>query len=277
MQDRYKTYLLTKKKVKPNTVTCYLGDIDLLEKKLEELGVDGFENLTQDDFDTVVADLEHAGRSNASVQRFISSVKNFYTFLVYDGVCTKNVLLGYCFSRDREDERRQILLSELEVSRLLSQPDTATFKGIRDRAMLELSYASALRVSDLLELNIADVNVFTGTVTCRCGKTVKYISLYPSAAAILGEYISAYTRMHGMIPPNSPLFINQQFKRLTRQGLWKIIKDYSKDAGINKDITPLTLRQSYASHLAQKGATAQDLMRILDYQNIASARVYIEK
>ena len=276
MRERYLEYLKSVKKVRPNTASCYLNDVDLLERKIKDFGIDKFEDLDSEVFGLIVSFLEHEGRSAASLERFISGVKNFYGFLVHDGRCAVNPLIGYNIVH--EQKKLPVILTESEVSRILIQPDTATFKGMRDRALLELSYASALRISELLSLNVGDVNLSKAQIFSKSGKKRRSITIYPTAAKILGEYIGAYTKILHVLPPQSaPLFVNQQMNRLTRQGFWKLIKDYSKCAGIVKEVTPLMLRQSYAFHLVGKGAGEEDIMRLMDYRSAASAKIYAMK
>ncbi|HOP10365.1 MAG TPA: tyrosine-type recombinase/integrase [Oscillospiraceae bacterium] len=276
MRERYLEYLKSVKKVRPNTACCYLNDVDLLERKIKDFGIDHFEDLDTESFGLIISFLEHEGRSSASLERFVSGVKNFYGFLVYDGICTVNPLTGYNIIH--EQKKLPVILTESEVSRILAQPDIATFKGIRDRALLELSYASALRITELLALNVGDVNLSKSQILSKSAKKRRNITIYPTAVKILAEYMNAYTKMLQALPTQSaPLFVNQQMTRLTRQGFWKIIKDYSKDAGIVKEVTPLMLRQSYAFHLVGKGAGEEDIMRLMDYRNIASAKIYAIK
>lgn len=276
MHERYLEYLKSVKKVRPNTASCYLNDVDLLERKIKDFGIESFDDLDVETFGLIVSSLEHEGRSAASLERFVSGVKNFYGFLVYDGICTVNPLAGYNIVH--EQKKLPVILTESEVSRILLQPDTATFKGMRDRALLELSYASALRITELLSLNVGDVNVSKAQITSKTGKKGRNVTIYPSAAKCLGDYINAYSKtLHALPQQSAPLFVNQQMTRLTRQGFWKIIKDYSKEAGIIKDVTPLMLRQSFAFHLVVKGAGEADIMRLMDYRNAASAKVYAMK
>ncbi|HNX14663.1 MAG TPA: tyrosine-type recombinase/integrase [Oscillospiraceae bacterium] len=276
MHERYLEYLKSVKKVRPNTASCYLHDVDLLERKTKDFGIENFDDLDVETFGLIVSLLEHDGHSAASVERFVCGVKNFYGFLVYEGICAVNPLTGYNIVHERK--KMPVILTESEVSRILLQPDTATFKGMRDRALLELSYASALRISELLSLNVGDVNISKAQIFSKDGKKRRNVTIYPSAVICLSEYISAYSKMlHAQPPQTAPLFVNQQLTRLTRQGFWKIIKDYSKEAGIMKDVTPLMLRQSFAFHLVVKGAGEADIMRLMDYRNSASAKIYAMK
>ncbi len=276
MHERYSEYLKSVKKVRPNTASCYLCDVDLLERKIKDFGIDQFEDLDTETFGLIVSLLGHEGRSSASLERFVSGVKNFYGFLIYDGKCAVNPLIGYNIVH--EQKKLPVILTESEVSRILTQPDTATFKGMRDRALMELSYASALRISELLALNVGDVNLSRAQILSKSGKKRRNITIYPTASRILGEYMNAYTKMLRALPTQTaPLFVNQQMNRLTRQGFWKLIKDYAKDAGIVKEVTPLMLRQSYAFHLVGKGAGEEDIMRLMDYRSTASAKIYAMK
>jgi len=272
--DRYRKYLNEEKAASRNTVDSYLRDINLLCTSMKKINLETFDELTADDFSLIMAALAHEGRSEASLERFLSSVKGFYRFLVYDGICKKSPVGDYTVKRSKKKSPE--VLTEVEVSRLLAQPDINTFKGLRDRAMMELMYATALPVSDLTALDVGDVNVFAGTVISHDARR-RVISVYPSAAAVLSEYINLYTKLYGTLDLRTPLFINQQSQRLTRQGIWKIVKEYTTTARITKDVSPHTLRQSFAAHLADKGASSDELMEVMGYSQVSTARALMSR
>lgn len=272
LKKRFKAFLTEERRVKPDTVKCYLCDIDLLEKRMDELDFK-LDDLDAENFELIVNGLEHEGRSAASIERFLSSVRMFCRFLTFEGVFNRSISFYTEVGPKEKDESAQIL-TEREISMLLAQPDVTTFKGLRDRVMLELCYASALRISELLALNVADVNIFTATISSHTGKSVRYCQIYPTAAAVMGDYISGYSRYFGAAASAvTPLFTNRQMQRLTRQGLWKIIKEYADLAGL-ENVTPVVLRRSYAAHLAAKGAAPEDIMRTMNYRSLASAKAY---
>lgn len=277
MIEKFRNYLKNERKLKNSTISCYIGDIKLLDKMLSQRQISEYNELDQLVFSQILFALETENRSKASIIRFISSVKVFYTFLVMQGVCTGNVIRECEYAVKVPPMPQTEFLTDMEITRLFAQPDTTVFKGLRDRVLLEFCYALTLRVSELLSLNVADVNVLTSTILCRSGKEMRYITLYPSLNAILSEYITVYSKMYGAMKPMAPLFVNRQFERLTRQGLWKIIKEYSSAAKIEKEVSPLMLRRSFASHLISKGADAEDIKKVFNYRSLASAKALARK
>lgn len=251
---RFEGYLENTKKLKKSSVQCYLDDISLFFRKIPDSGTFRPELFCEDNVNFVLLSLIKREKSYASIKRFMSSLSCFNKFLIKEGLCDRLVkydaeILNAPGAAKPPKPEQSGTLSELDIAKIMAQPSTGTFKGLRDRAMLELLYASTLKVNEILELNVTDINVFTGTITCRSQSGVKYAQIYPTAAAVLAEYISIYSRLYGVLHSQEyPLFINNQTKRLTRQGLWKIIKEYSGNAGIDTEVTPLLLRQSYNAH-----------------------------
>ena len=169
----------------------------------------------------------------------------------------------------------QILTSK-EVELLLEQPECTDMKGYRDRAMLELLYATGIRVSELISLDITDVNIPAGFIRCRSKDKERMIPLYPAAIKALSEYVE-FIRPQMIASPDEPsLFVNISGERMSRQGFWKIIKTYQKKAGIEKDITPHTLRHSFAAHLLENGADIHDIKEILGHADISSTQRYAQ-
>ena len=146
-------------------------------------------------------------------------------------------------------------------------------KGFRDKAMLELLYATGIRVTELVEMNVSDVNLNLRMVRCRSSRNERMIPLYPAAVQALDEYIKRIRPLM-LEDDTEALFVNINGMRLTRQGFWKIIKEYAKSANINKDITPQTIRHSFASHLLENGADLKDIQEMLGHQDISSTQFY---
>ena len=168
------------------------------------------------------------------------------------------------------------ILTAKEVELFLEQPDRSDPKGCRDKAMLELLYATGIRASELINLNIQDLNLRSGVLYCRGSKGVRSIPVYPSAVVAVSDYIY---RMRGLITgPESgnALFVNLNGGRLTRQGFWKIVKGYATEAGITKEITPHTLRHSFALHLLENGASVKDIQTMMGHADISSTQVYVQ-
>jgi len=167
------------------------------------------------------------------------------------------------------------ILSGKEIELLLSQPDTKELKGCRDKAMLELLYATGIRSSELIDLNVQDINIHTGTLSCNNGKMERIIPVYSTAVTAISDYISRARSLIITPEGGQALFTNLNGRRLTRQGFWKIVKGYAEQAGIVKEITPHTLRHSFALHLLENGAELKDIQLMLGHADISSTQVYV--
>ena len=174
----------------------------------------------------------------------------------------------------KPDQKAPEILTENEIEMLLSAPDQTELKGCRDRAMLEILYATGIRVSELVELRVDDVNLQVGILHCRGGKNERIIPIYDEAVRAVKDYIDRVRSMI-ILDFNEPvLFTNMNGSPMTRQGFWKIIKTYAKQTGINKDITPQTLRHSFAAHLLENGAQLNDIKEMLGHSDISSTQMY---
>ncbi|MBC7345200.1 MAG: site-specific tyrosine recombinase XerD, partial [Clostridia bacterium] len=224
----------------------------------------------------IVAYLEHLkdrGRAPATISRHLATLKSFYQYLVQERVVSEDPTVD--LESPRMGKRLPQVLSVEEVERLLRQPGTGKPHGIRDRAMLELLYATGLRVSELVSLNLEDIDLDGKCVRCL-GKGGKE-RLVP-----MGEVAEKYVRLYlrrgrsrlVRFPGEKALFVNQQGKRLTRQGCWKIIKKYARQARISKVITPHTLRHSFATHLLENGADLRSVQEMLGHADIATTQIY---
>ena len=157
---------------------------------------------------------------------------------------------------------------------MLEQPSCTDAKGYRDRAMLELLYATGIRVSELIALDINDVNISAGVIRCVSKDKERYIPLYPAAVKALSEYIEFIRPQMIALPTEKALFVNVSGERMSRQGFWKIIKSYQQKAHIEKTITPHTLRHSFAAHLLENGADLGSLQELMGHSDISSTQLY---
>ena len=269
---RYSTYLEREKRASRNTVTSYLRDINqfadylkrsqrcsLRQAKVEM--VQGYMNWMLND-----------GKSAASVTRFLASVKSFYNFLLAEGSVDANPAKG--LTAARAERKYPEILTSREVETFLDQPRCVDAKGFRDHAMLELLYATGIRVSELISLNLDDLNLSAGFIRCRSKGKERIIPLYHTAVKALQDYVKNI-RPH-LIADNGEeaLFVNMSGERMSRQGFWKIIKCYQEKAGIEKDITPHTLRHSFAVHLLENGADLRSIQEMLGHADISSTQIY---
>ena len=173
-----------------------------------------------------------------------------------------------------KEEKAPQILTGREIELLLAQPGSVDAKGIRDKAMLEVMYATGIRVTELIDLDIDDVNLELGTIKCSGTKKSRSIPLYPGALKALTTYISDIRRTMLADPDEKALFVNVGGVRMSRQGFWKILKHYQATARIEKEITPHTLRHSFAVHLLENGADLGSLQELMGHSDISSTQMY---
>ncbi len=268
----YETYLTKVKHASDNTVSSYMRDIRQYEKWLQECGIADVGEATQQNIQDYLSELEGEGRSAATVSRSLASLKNFYAYLTSAGFMT-SAPTGDLRIQRGEKKLPQILTSR-EVELLLAQPVCADAKGYRDKAMLEVMYATGIRVSELVDLNVEDVNLELGLLKCSGGKKSRVIPLYPAALQALSVYLQEVRETMVSSPEEKALFVNVGGVRMSRQGFWKILKHYQQTAHIQKDITPHTLRHSFAVHLLENGADLGSVQELLGHRDISSTQIY---
>ena len=269
----FSDYLTNQKANSVNTRESYLRDTLYFLEYLSDTGTDPL----QADEQTVQGYVDHLHelkRSPTTISRNLASVRCFYKFLIFRGLVENNPAKG--IKLEKTVKKLPQVLSGEGIELLLAQPDITEPKGCRDKAMLELLYATGIRASELINLNIKDLNLRSGVLYCRGSKGVRSIPVYPSAVVAVSDYIY---RMRGLITgPESgnALFVNLNGGRLTRQGFWKIVKGYATEAGITKEITPHTLRHSFALHLLENGASVKDIQTMMGHADISSTQVYVQ-
>ena len=271
-KERFGEYLKKKKKVSENTLNSYLRDIEQFLEYLDGRKISA-KDVSGDEIGKYIFGLESRGRSKSSVNRMLSSIRCFYRFMNLEGEClVVNPASG--IKSSKPDQKAPEILTENEIEMLLSAPDQTELKGCRDRAMLEILYATGIRVSELVGLRVGDVNLQVGILHCRGGKNERIIPIYDEAVRAVKDYIDRVRSMI-ILDFNEPvLFTNMNGSPMTRQGFWKIIKTYAKQTGINKDITPQTLRHSFAAHLLENGAQLNDIKEMLGHSDISSTQMY---
>ena len=269
---RYEQYLTEVKKASNNTLASYLRDIRQLGEYLDANTNVELDTATEDDLAEYIESLRAKGKSVATVSRAIASLKNFYQFLLEEHV-VESLPTGKLVP-DKATQKLPQILSSQEVDLLLEQPQCVDMKGYRDKAMLELLYATGIRVSELISLNITDVDLASAVIHCQKKDKVRAIPLYPKAVMALSEYIEFIRPQMLATPDEQSLFVNISGERMARQGFWKIIKHYQQKAGIEKTITPHTLRHSFAAHLLENGADLHSIQEMLGHADISSTQVY---
>ena len=267
----YKTYLTEEKHSSENTVASYIRDLNQFSAWLGDRSVDTVNNETVGGY---IAFLKENGKSASTVNRCMATLKGFYSYLVTTGRLDASPVAG--IATERTEKKLPAILTGQEVELLLEQPDTSDLKGCRDKAMLELLYATGMRVSELLALNVDDINHDAGVVRCRSSGKERSVPMYQAAIDMLTNYLSVVRDQLVAAPDEAALFVNMNGERMSRQGFWKIIKHYQQKAGIEKDITPHTLRHSFAAHLLENGADLKSIQEMMGHADISSTQVYVQ-
>ena len=268
----YENYLTKVKQASNNTVASYMRDIRQFSGWLSGEHI-GILDVTQENIAAYLTYLQQQGKSGATASRTLASLKNFYAYVVTSGFLEESPVSGEIHVERGEKKLPQILTGK-EVELLLSQPACVDAKGFRDKAMLELMYATGIRVTELIELNVEHVNLELGIVKCAGAKKSRAIPLYPAALRALSVYLKDVRPAMVSDPSETALFVNVNGGRMSRQGFWKILKFYQNKAGIEKEITPHTLRHSFAVHLLENGADLGSLQELMGHSDISSTQMY---
>ncbi len=267
----YEDFLKTEKQASANTVSSYLRDVNQFAAAMDGRGVDLTQVVTRD-VEDYANSLVKRGKSPATVTRSVASIKSFYSCMVGKGYVGQNP--AKTVSPIKVERKLPQVLSNKEVELFLDQPECIDLKGYRDRAMLELLYATGIRVSELIELDVDDLNLPGGILKCFSKGKERIIPLYPTAIRALSEYINNVRPQLVDSVDETALFVNMSGERMSRQGFWKLIKYYQEKAGIQKDITPHTLRHSFAAHLLENGADLRSIQEMLGHADISSTQIY---
>jgi len=271
--DNYRNYLTNDRRAPVNTVSSYIRDIKQFANHQfnGESGENGdFEHVTADDIRHYIKLLQNNGRSSATVSRCIASLKAFYRWMIDDGFDGPNPTAE--IPALTAPKKMPAILSGTVIEALLEQPDSNDLKGCRDKAMFETLYATGIRVSELVALDVSDVNLVTGLIVCRNGKE-RTIPIYDTAVKAISHYLT-YSRPSMAVTGEVSLFVNTGGGRMSRQGFWKIMKSYLDKAQISEDITPKMLRHSFAAHLLENGADLRSLQQMLGHADISSTQAY---
>lgn len=268
----YENYLTKVKQASANTVASYMRDIRQFAAWLRENEDLDVVDASQLNISEYMAHLEEEGRSGATLSRNLASLKNFYSYVVSSGFLEQTPVKD--IHVDRGEKKLPQILTGREIELLLSQPVCVDAKGYRDKAMLEVMYATGIRVTELIDLNVDDVNLELGLIKCAGVKKTRAIPLYPEALKALTTYLRDIRASLIADPGEQALFVNINGTRMSRQGFWKILKHYQATAHIEKDITPHTLRHSFAVHLLENGADLGSLQELMGHSDISSTQMY---
>ena len=263
-------FLENDKKVSNNTLQSYKRDIEQFKSYLI-LKNKKYNKVKEEDIkDYLEYLIDKQDKKPSTISRMIASIRSFYQYEKKNGKVTEDPTENV--QSPKIEKKAPCILTSEEVTVLLDQPNNTDLKGIRDKAMLEFAYATGMRVTEIISLNVEDVQLDQEVVVCKNGN----IPLGKIALNAIKEYLKGVRDVLVKTDKEKALFVNLNGKRLTRQGFWKIIKYYQEQAHIDKDITPHTLRHSFATHLLQNGAELKAIQNMLGHSDISSTQVYMK-
>ena len=267
-------YLKDIKGASSNTIQSYERDLKYFVKFLKEAGITDVKELSDTHISQYLETMRDNQKSTATISRTLASLRAFCQYLLKEGILVQNP--ARVIALPKIEKRIPKILTEEQITKLLDQPNMNDMKGIRDRAMLEVLYATGIRVSELIGLRVTDVNLQQGYIICRDSQKERTIPIGKSAIQALNRYLVQVR--HVLLRDNADncLFVNFNGHHMTRQGFWKILKNYSKCLGISEDITPHMLRHSFAAHLVQNGANLKSVQQMLGHSDISTTQVYMQ-
>lgn len=271
VKKQFDIYLSDTRNASDNTRQSYLRDLDQFMAYLSSRNISIY-SVTNEQIKKFIHTLEATGLSKSTLTRMVATLRSFYRFAILNGSISENPAMGIRI--EPEEKKLPEILTSQEIELFLAQPDISDLKGCRDKAMLELLYATGIRVSELIELNVDDVNLQLGVLYCRSGKKERMIPIYDEARDAVANYLKRVRNAVILDYRDPALFTNMNGSRMTRQGFWKIVKAYTQSANIQKDVTPHTLRHSFATHLLENGAGLKDIKDMLGHSDISSTQVY---
>lgn len=271
--DSFIVYLQQVKKTSKNTEMSYRRDLKKLQLFLEEHGVFDVQKITETNLNSYILYLEKNQFSAATILRSIASLKAFYHYLFREGMVSKDITEQ--IKGPRIEKKMPEILSTTDIVKLLEQPGGNSAKEIRDKAMLELLYATGIRVSELIELKQNDVNLQMGFIICRDAVKERVIPFGNEARNALLHYLDKARPLMLKEAESAYFFTNCSGQPMSRQGFWKIVKHYAAKAGITSDITPHTLRHSFAAHLVENGADLRSVQEMLGHSDISTTQIYV--
>lgn len=269
----YEEWLAHEKGAAANTLCSYMRDVRQFSQWMNGERLE-LPQATQEDIKRYALYLGKHGKSDATIVRSVAALKSFYGYMQSVHIVPLNPAKG--FIPTKIERKLPAILTNKEVDLFLDQPDPSDAKGCRDKAMLEVLYATGIRVSELIALNVQDINLALGFIRCVGKRKDRIVPLYCGAVKALQTYTKEVRPQLLEDPQESALFVNMNGERMSRQGFWKIVKHYQEKAGISKDITPHTLRHSFAAHLLENGADLKSIQEMLGHADISSTQIYTQ-
>ncbi len=276
MQKQIKNFLSfieNDKKASQNTLQSYRRDIMQYSEYVEENNIN-YLKVNEEDVKNYLKHMHEIGKKSSTISRSLASIRSFYQYLLRAKKIKKDPTEG--IQSPKIEKRIPSVLTSQEVELLLEQPKNVDLKGIRDKAMLEFAYATGMKVTEIISLNLEDVNLEEGFVTCKNKEKTRNIPLGSLSLKALKDYVENSRNILIKDENVTALFVNTNGQRLTRQGFWKIVKYYKDQAHISKEITPHILRHSFATHLLQNGADLKAIQTMLGHSDISSTQIYMQ-
>lgn len=271
--NEFMEYLQNEKNISGNTELSYRRDLKKMAVYFDQAGVQKMEEVTEADLKVYLGEMRKEKFAPATISRNIASIRAFFHYLLKKGIIREDP--SEYLKAPKIQKKTPEFLTVEEVDRLLRQPSSETGKGIRDKAMLELLYATGMRVSELLNLQTEDINLSFGYVICHDSEKERVLPIGNVSRDALVRYMDKARKLFVKDTKETALFTNCSGKAMSRQGFWKVLKGYAEAAGIHRDITPHTLRHSFAVHMLQNGADIKSVQEMLGHSDISSTQVYL--
>ena len=269
----FEKFLIREKQASDNTVNAYMKDLEHFEDFVVSRGIDRITDVSNSDIVAYLMELKKQGRSKSTVNRRLTSIRTFYKFLLREGKVRENPAED--IKSPRIEKKDIEFLSIDDVNKLMTLPDES-IKGIRDRAILELMYATGIRASELIDMKLDDLNMRMGFVKCTGEHSkARIIPIGRPARHALEDYVYDARPVLLKNSTNEKLFVNYAGESMTRQGLWKILKEYGEEAGLKIRLTPQVLRNSFAVHMLQNGADIKSIQELMGHEDIAATQAYL--
>ncbi len=274
IEESYMEYLTEEKKMSDNTKQAYLRDLKNFQTFILKRGLSGYEEASNAEIVAWLMELKASGRSKATVNRKLASLRNFYHYLEKEKRIQENPAENIKPPKISKKEIEYLSIEEMEC--LLAVPDDSTMKGKRDRAILELLYATGIRASELIEMKLEDMNLRMGFVKCsgEHGKA-RIIPVGRLARKVMEDYVLDVRPVFLKGNQTDALFVNYAGRSFTRQGLWKVLKQYGEEAGLELPLTPQIIRNSFAVHMLQNGADIRSLQELMGHEEISATQAYL--
>lgn len=266
-------FIKNEKKLSDNTFQSYKRDILQYKEYIDMNNLD-YSKANGGNIKDYLTYLGYLNKKATTISRHLASIRLFYQYLLKFNKVQEDPTLNV--QAPKIDKKAPSILTSEEVTLLLNQPKNVDLKGIRDKAMLEFAYATGMRVTEIISLNVSDINLEEGVVNCKTRTKTRTIPLGKISLNALKEYVENVRDILIKDENEQALFVNINGKRLTRQGVWKIVKFYKEQAHITKEITPHVLRHSFATHLLQNGADLKSIQTMLGHSDISSTQVYMQ-